>query len=181
MGIRERHLRPRERHLRSGNGTSDSRRIELSSVAPTLDIETAARLRTAIGRLSRRLRTTAAARDAGLTPTAISVLLSVVRSGRVRLSELAEAEGVNPTMLSRVVGGMVEDGLLVRSSDVGDRRAAWVEATPAGRRLAERTRRERTDAVSVALAALPESEQRRVERALPALETLAEELKGMRL
>jgi DNA-binding MarR family transcriptional regulator len=143
-------------------------------------VETAARLRTAIGRLSRRLRTTASARDAGLAPTAISVLLSVVRSGRVRLSELAETEGVNPTMLSRAVSGMVQDGLLVRSSDEGDRRAAWVEATAAGRKLAERMRRERTDAVNVALGALPESEQRRIERALPALEALAEELKGRR-
>jgi DNA-binding MarR family transcriptional regulator len=159
---------------------ADLRRIELSSVAPTLEVETAARLRTAIGRLSRRLRTTAAARDAGLTQTATSVLLSVVRSGPVRLSDLAETEGVNPTMLSRVVGGMVHDGLLVRSSDEGDRRAAWVNATPAGRKLAERTRRERTDAVNVALAALPESEQRRIERALPGLEALAEELKGRR-
>ena len=137
-------------------------------------------MRTAIGRLSRRLRTTAAARDAGLAPTAISVLLSVVRSGPVRLSELAETEGVNPTMLSRAVGGMVQDGLLVRSSDEADRRAAWVEATVAGRRLAERMRRERTDAVNVALAALPESEQGRIERALPALEALAEELKSRR-
>ena len=137
-------------------------------------------MRTAIGRLSRRLQTTAAARDAGLAPTAISVLLSVVRSGPVRLSELAETEGVNPTMLSRAVGGMVQDGLLVRSSDEADRRAAWVETTVAGRRLAERMRRERTDAVNVALAALPESEQRRIERALPALEALAEELKSRR-
>lgn len=83
-------------------------------------------------------------------------------------------------MLSRVVSGMVQDGLLVRSSDEEDRRAAWVEATAAGHRLAERMRRERTDAVNVALAALPEAEQRRIERALPALEALAEELKGTR-
>jgi DNA-binding MarR family transcriptional regulator len=137
-------------------------------------------LRTAIGRLSRRLRATAAGRDAGLAPTAISVLLTVVRSGRIRLSQLAETEGVNPTMLSRVVGSMVQDGLLVRSSDAGDRRAAWVEATAAGRSLAERTRRERTDAVNLALAALPEGERRQIERALPALEALAEELKGRR-
>jgi DNA-binding MarR family transcriptional regulator len=150
------------------------------TLAPTLDVETAARLRVAIGRLSRRLRTTASARDAGLAPTAISVLLSVARTGPVRLSELAEAEGVNPTMLSRVVSGMVQEGLLVRSSDEEDRRAAWVQATAAGRRLAERMRRERTDAVNVALAALPEAERGRLERALPALEALAEELKGGR-
>jgi DNA-binding MarR family transcriptional regulator len=133
-----------------------------------------------IGRLSRRLRTTVAARDAGLAPTAIALLLSVVRSGPVRLSELAEAEGLNPTMLSRAVSGMVQDGLLKRSSDEGDRRAAWVEATAAGRRLADRMRRERTDAVNAALEGLTEPQRRRIEQALPALEALAEELKGAR-
>ena len=133
-----------------------------------------------IGRLSRRLRSTAAARDAGLAPTAISLLLSVVRTGPTRLSDLGEAEGLNPTMLSRVVSGLVQDGLLKRSSDEGDRRAAWVEATAAGRKLAERMRRERTNAVNAALDGLSESQRRRVEQALPALELLAEELKRSR-
>jgi DNA-binding MarR family transcriptional regulator len=150
----------------------------LPTLSPTVDLDTAARLWTAIGRLSRRLRTTASARDAGLTPTAISLLLNVVRTGPVRLSELAESEGINPTMLSRVVAGMVQDGLLKRMSDEGDRRAAWVEATASGRRLAERMRRERTGALDEAMAELSETERRRIERALPALEALAEGLKG---
>ncbi len=153
----------------------------MPSLSPTLDFDTAARLRTVIGRLSRRLRSTAAAREAGLTPTAISLLLAVVRAGPVRLSELAETEGINPTMLSRVVAGMVQDGLLERSSDEGDRRAAWVEATAAGRRLAQRMRRERTSAVNQALEALPEADRERIEQALPALEALAGELKGRQL
>jgi DNA-binding MarR family transcriptional regulator len=133
-----------------------------------------------IGRLSRRLRSTAAARDAELAPTAISLLLSVVRSGPIRLSELTESEGLNPTMLSRAVSGLVAQGLLERSSDEGDRRAAWVKPTAAGRRLAERMRRERTEAVNAALAGLTEAERRRIEQALPALEALAEQLKGRR-
>lgn len=168
------------RRLAGGGLISTDRRTDLPTLAPTLDVETAARLRTAIGRLSRRLRSTAAARDAGLTPTAISLLLTVVRDGPVRLSELATAEGVNPTMLSRVIGGLVQDGLLRRSSDVGDRRAAWVETTAAGRKLAERMRRERTAAVNAALERLSEADRHRIERALPALEALAEELKGRR-
>jgi DNA-binding MarR family transcriptional regulator len=83
-------------------------------------------------------------------------------------------------MLSRVVADLAQDGLLERVSDEGDRRAAWVKATPAGRKLAERMRRERTDALKVALAQLSEEEQRRIEAALPALETLADALKGRR-
>lgn len=152
----------------------------MTSPAPALEVDAAARLRSAIGRLSRRLRTTASGRAAGLTPTGISVLLNVVRTGPVRLSELASSEGLNPTMLSRVVAGMVQDGLLQRSSDDGDRRAAWVSATAAGRTLAERMRRERTDAINTAMSGLTADDWRRIERALPALEALAEELKGRR-
>lgn len=83
-------------------------------------------------------------------------------------------------MLSRAVSGLVQEGLLKRSSDEGDRRAAWVEPTADGRRLAERMRRERTEAVNAALAGLSEVQRRRIEQALPALEALAEELKGWR-
>jgi DNA-binding MarR family transcriptional regulator len=153
----------------------------MPTLSPELDLDTAARLRQVIGRLSRRLRSTAAARDAALTPTAISLLLTVARIGRVRLAELAESEGINPTMLSRVIAGMVQDDLLTRSSDEGDRRAAWVEATAAGRKLAQRMRRERTAAVDQALETLSEAERRRIERALPALEALSESLKGRSL
>jgi DNA-binding MarR family transcriptional regulator len=105
------------------------------------------------------------------------VLLHVVRDGEIRLSELSESEGINPTMLSRVVADLSEAGLLERLSDASDRRAAWVKATAAGRRLAERMRKERTDAVRVALAELSPSERRQLETALPALEALAEALK----
>jgi DNA-binding MarR family transcriptional regulator len=133
-----------------------------------------------IGRLSRRLRPTTAGIAAGLTPTRVSILLSVERNGPTRLSEIADAEGINPTMLSRVVADLVEGGLLERTSDERDRRAAWVKATAAGRRLSERMRRERTDAVNLALAELDESDRRHIEAALPAFERLAEQLKGRR-
>src|SRR5689334_4302445 len=112
------------------------------------ELETATRLRVAIARLSRRLRPTTATTEAGLTPTKTAILLHVVRAGPIRLAELAESEAINPTMLSRVVSTLVESGLLERSSDEGDRRAAWVAPTEAGRALAERIRRERTAALN---------------------------------
>lgn len=148
--------------------------------APLLDVDTAARLRAAIGSVQRRLRSTPAATAAGLTPTKISILFTVVRLGDVGLSELAEAEGVNPTMLSRVVAGLADRGLVKRDSDPADRRAARVDATAAGRRLAERIRRERTDALNEALAPLEPAHREALEQALPALEALAEQLKGLR-
>lgn len=133
-----------------------------------------------IGKLSRRLRTTAAGRAAGLTPTGISILLNVDRHGSMRLSELGDSEGVNPTMLSRVVAGMLRDGLLARESDAGDRRAAWVSVTRAGRKLAERMRRERTEAVNAAMRELGADDSRLIEAALPAFEALAEQLRERR-
>jgi DNA-binding MarR family transcriptional regulator len=144
---------------------------------PILDEETAVRLRVAIARLSRRLRPTAAGAAAGLTPTRISVLLTIVRNREIRLSELAEIEGLNPTMLSRVISDFVAERLVERTSDDGDRRAAWVTPTAAGRKLAERIRRERTAALNNALEGLPDDDRHLLERALPALEGLAERLR----
>jgi DNA-binding MarR family transcriptional regulator len=152
----------------------------MTTAATQLDLETAARLRAVIGRLSRLLRPTPAAVAAGLTPTRISVLVTVVRLGSVRLSDLADYEAVNPTQLSRTIAQLVESGFVERWSDPDDRRAAWVKPTPAGRRLAERIRRERTDALSVALEDLAPQERERVVAALTGLEELAEVLKGER-
>jgi DNA-binding MarR family transcriptional regulator len=148
----------------------------MTSTLTKVDLETAARLRVVVARLSRRLRPTPTAMKAGLTPTRISVLLNVVREGSVRLSDLAAAEAINPTQLSRAIAQLVDDGLVERSPDTGDRRAAWVKPTPAGRRLAERIRRERTDALNAGLAGLAETERERIVDALDALEQLAEHL-----
>jgi DNA-binding MarR family transcriptional regulator len=149
----------------------------LISSPSLIDADTAVRLRIAIARLSRRLRPTAAGTAAGLTPTRISVLLTIVREGRIRISELASAESLNPTMLSRVISDLVDAGLAARVNDDGDRRAAWVQSTAAAKKLAERIRRERTGALNQALEGLSEDDRRILEQALPALEGLAEQLR----
>ncbi len=158
------------------NSASAPARTDISAA----ESDPATRLRAALGRLSRRLRPTEAGAAAGLTPTRVTILLRVVGAGSIRLSELAESEGLNPTMLSRAVSNLVDAGLLERTSDVGDRRSAWVQSTAAGRKLAGRMRTERTDAVKLALSGLDENDREALERALPALEALAEQLKGRR-
>ena len=142
-----------------------------------LDLDTTGRLRAVIGRLSRRLRPTPTARAAGLTPTRTSVLLTVMREGPIRVSDLAEAEGINPTQLSRAIAHLVDAGLVERAADEGDRRAAWLKPTAAGRKLTERIRRERTDALNVALEGLAPDERERIVTALSALEHLADHLR----
>jgi DNA-binding MarR family transcriptional regulator len=149
----------------------------MPATTEALDAATAARLRTVLGRLSRQLRTTAASTDASLTPTKISVLLTVDRRGMTRIAEVAELEALNPTLLSRTISTLVDAGLLDRVSDAGDRRSAWVQATDQGHRLAERMRRERTEVVNRGMSALPVAERRIVEQAIPALEALADQLR----
>jgi DNA-binding MarR family transcriptional regulator len=140
--------------------------------------ESAARLRAVIGRLSRRLRPTVA--GSGLTPSQISVLFTVVRRSPIGLSELAEIEGLNPTMLSRITAQLCDSGLILRSADPGDRRSAFVQATPAGRRIRKRIHRERMHALSAHVEELAEHQRETLWAALPVLEELAERLPGGR-
>jgi DNA-binding MarR family transcriptional regulator len=133
------------------------------------------RLRMALGITSRYLRSTDA--GAGLTPTELSILATITRRGSLRLTELAEIERVNPTMLSRMAARLVEGGLISREADADDRRAARVEATAAGVALHERIRAERTASLAAHLDELSEDDMRALVAALPALEALAEGLR----
>ncbi len=139
-----------------------------------LDADTATRLRASIGRLARKLNASVA--GAGLTPTQMTVLGAVSRRGPVRLADLAEAEGLNPTLLSRVIGKLDDAGLIRRLPDPEDRRAARLEVTADGRRLQEDIRAERTRALATGLDRLPDDVAAAVLTALPALEALSHEL-----
>ncbi len=140
--------------------------------ATLIDTDMPARLRAIVGKLSRRL--SAESRGSGLTPSQLSVLGVIARSGRVRLSELSEIEGLNPTMLSRVVGVLEDQGLVRRSVDTADRRAGLVEITAAGRRTHDRLRQQRGALLASALGGLDPDDVAAIERALPALEALVE-------
>jgi DNA-binding MarR family transcriptional regulator len=136
------------------------------------------RLRTVIGKLSRRLRPTVA--GSGLTPSQTSVLFTIARLGPLRLSEVAELESLNPTMLSRITAQLCDSGLIKRSADPKNRRSAVVQATAAGRRRRERIHRERTAALGAHVETLDEEQQAALWAALPVLEELAEQLPGPR-
>jgi DNA-binding MarR family transcriptional regulator len=135
----------------------------------------AARLRSAVTRMSRRLRPTAAA--GSLTTTEVDVLVAAEKQGPVRLSDLASFAGLNPTMLSRLIPRLEEAGLIRRQADEVDRRVCRVIATYKGSRLLERIRSERNDALSKRLRALDETERAALAVALPVLEDLAERLR----
>lgn len=150
----------------------------VKQAADAADAEPTARLRAVVGRLSRRLRQTVA--GSGLTPSQISVLFTIVRFGPLRLSEVAEIESLNPTMLSRITAQLSDAGLIVRTADPEDRRAAFVGATAAGRKLRERIHRERTQALAAHVQDLDEHQREALWNALPVLEELAERLPSRR-
>ncbi len=143
-------------------------------VTTSLDLDEVARLRLAVARVSRRLRSVPAGH--GMTPTQLSVLGAVVRGGSVRLADLAAGEGVNPTMLSRIVAKLDTEGLLRREADPDDARVAVITVTAAGRRRHERIRQERTEALATVLEGLHARHLRALTDAVPALEELADAL-----
>ncbi len=140
-----------------------------------VDADTVTRLRVVIGRLARELNATATGE--GLTPTQASVLGLVSGRGPLGMAELAGLEGLNPTMLSRVVGRLDELGLVRRLPDPADLRAVRVEVTAAGRRVHQRIRTLRTRAVSQCLERLPDETAHTLLDAVPALEALVDELR----
>jgi DNA-binding MarR family transcriptional regulator len=137
-----------------------------------MDEESVIRLRNAIMRSGRWLRTTAA--DEGLTATQSSVLATLVREGPRGAGDLAAAEAVNPTMLSRVLAHLEERGLVRRGPDPGDARCTVARATPAGRRLVTRLRARRAALVGERMEQLDPAHVRLLLDALPALEALAQ-------
>jgi DNA-binding MarR family transcriptional regulator len=135
------------------------------------DDDDVARLRIALARISRHLDRHA--RGDALTRTQTSVLGTVVRLGPLRISELAEVEGINPTMLSRIVAKLEYSGLLHRRPDPADGRAALVEITEEGRAVGLRLRAERTKLLTGHLTTMPGGHADDLLAALPALEALA--------
>jgi DNA-binding MarR family transcriptional regulator len=138
-----------------------------------MDEEGVIRLRNAVLRIGRRLRTSSA--DEGLTATQSSVLATLVREGPMRAGDLAEAEAVNPTMLSRVLAHLEDEGLAERGADPDDGRCTLVGATARGTGLIERVRTRRAALLLARLEQMPDDHVAALRAALPALEDLARE------
>jgi DNA-binding MarR family transcriptional regulator len=145
---------------------------------PQTTNELAVGTRSVIGRLARGLRQAGSQSD--LSPSQYEVFGTIARRGDLKLSELAAIEGINPTLLSRVVAKLEADQLVTRTADADDRRVAHVVPTARGRRRYEQIRNARTDAVSLAIAGLSDAERRALVAALPVLESLAATLRDVR-
>ena len=129
------------------------------------------RLRLAVARLSRRLRHEA---DPGITPSQLSALATLDRSGPLPLRDLAAAERVGSSTLTRIVAALEQEALIERVTDPNDRRCTLANVTPAGAKVIAQARDRGARLLADRIAALSADEVAALAAALPVLEALVE-------
>jgi len=107
--------------------------------------ETAERMVGVLGKLSRALRSSSHRwdrLDVGLRRNDLTVLRRLQRHGEQRMSDLADAQCVTASVISRQVAALEHDGLVERRSDPADARVGLIRLSELGRtRLEQVTRR----------------------------------------
>ena len=131
--------------------------------------EVSGRLALAVGRLNRRIRSSAG----GLSHGQLSALSTIVRNGPLRPSELAAIEVAAAPTITRIVAELESRGLVERAQDPQDRRSLFVSSTEAGTALLLEARSDRARAVSDVLGELTPEQVDAIRAALPALEQAA--------
>jgi DNA-binding MarR family transcriptional regulator len=134
--------------------------------------ELAVRLRAAVTRLHRRLRSGSLG---GISPAQASALAMIERLESPQLSELAAAEQVRPPSMTRLVDALEELGLARRRVDDEDRRCQRVTLTAAGRKELAAIRVRKTAYLESKLSTLEDGDREVVARAVGILERLAED------
>jgi DNA-binding MarR family transcriptional regulator len=150
---------------------------DASRISPEDGVIDVTRLRVALARLARRLRRH---EMAGLTPTQLAALATVEQAGPLRLGDLAAAEGIAPSTLTRLVAVLEELGYVRRDADPRDARASTLAITAEGHTTLDRLRAENSALLTKRLMLLTPEQRAALADALPALEALAtlEEQRG---
>jgi DNA-binding MarR family transcriptional regulator len=112
-------------------------------------------------------------REAGLTPARLSALSVLVFGGPCTLGALAAAEGVAGPTMTRIVDGLIAQGLAQRRPHASDGRAVSVAATAHGEVLMRAAQERRIDALAASLADLPAPARRQIMSSAPLLDELA--------
>ncbi|SDE50804.1 MarR family winged helix-turn-helix transcriptional regulator [Pseudonocardia oroxyli] len=144
----------------------------MSAENDALLTEEATRLRLAVGRLSRRIRI-----DGGdsLPPLQLSALSTIALHAPLRLSELAKREAVTAPTMSRVLGALDDQGLVVRTPDPQDARGVLITLSDSGRARLDEIKTHRTALVARRLSKLDPRQREVIRAALPAIEALLED------
>jgi len=138
-------------------------------LAPEVDL--AGELRLGSMRLARRLRVERGSDD--LTLSQLAALGSLELHGECTVGELAHIERVKPPSMTRIVGSLVEAGLMTRRPHAVDGRQVVVDLTDAARELLIENRRRRTAWLALRLAELTPDERELLRHAAPLLNRLA--------
>ena len=129
-------------------------------------------LRVAVLTLARELHAVSA--KEGLTPTQTSVLSLLRHDGPLRATDIAVREGLNPSLVSRVLTQLGEAGYLVRERNAEDGRATDIGLSAEGQAISHRVRDQRSLWLTTRFEALPPEQQQALTSALPALWALAD-------
>jgi DNA-binding MarR family transcriptional regulator len=104
------------------------------------------------------------------TPVAVLKALSRAADGRDRPGDLAVAAGVAPSVVSRVLPRLEEDGLVTRERDEHDARSCHIILTDSGREQLAAIQREYAEILGAALDGVPDEEVERMPATLAHLE-----------
>jgi DNA-binding MarR family transcriptional regulator len=130
------------------------------------------RLRVATMRLAQRMRQESG-NDADLTPSRFAALSYVVANKTVRMGDLARAEHVGKSTITRIVSRLAEQGLVEMVPDPNDGRSTLVAATPAGIQVSVATSAQIDTFLADRLGAFTELETAALQVAVLAMERLA--------
>lgn len=108
--------------------------------------------------------------QSSVSPPRLSALSVLASGGPMSLAALAAAEEVKAPTMSRIVEGLVRDGLATREADPANRRKVRIAATEEGRRRLEAGRERRLRALRERLRRLADSEQRALARGVEVLQ-----------
>lgn len=111
----------------------------------------------------------------GVTGARLSALSVLVFGAAETVGDLARREGVSAPTMTRIVDGLVRDGLARRTPSPTDGRVVRLLATTKGKRLMERGRARRVRHLSDELRALNERDRRTLDRAVRILERLGKQ------
>ena len=133
----------------------------------------------AIGALRRQLRGRVGMPwpNADLSAAELELVRLVRRRPDIRIRAAAQELGVAANTVSTLVTRLTERGVLVRSPDPTDSRAACLRLTPTAQRRIQKWRDGRVSTLTSALGELPARDRALISAALPALDRLMEQLK----
>jgi DNA-binding MarR family transcriptional regulator len=143
---------------------------------PKTEIDTVAvadKLRPALLRVGRELRREA--REVGVSPEQVSLLVAIKYAPGVGVGELAARERVSAAAMSKHVDRLERAGLAERRPSEDDRRRVGLTLTDEGQRVLRRVRSRRTAWLASRLGTLTADELEAVEAAVEPLSRLLHE------